>query len=47
VGALGISQLSWKYFESKLIRIGHRFSYSEFVARAETDISSTVGAPAS
>ena len=31
LGALGISQLSWKYFESKMIRIGHRFSYSEFV----------------
>lgn len=47
LGALGISQLSWRYFESKMIRIGHRFSYSEFAARAETDVSSTVGASAS
>ena len=25
---LGLAQLSWRYFESKMIRIGHRFSYA-------------------
>jgi peptidoglycan/LPS O-acetylase OafA/YrhL len=24
---LGLAQLSWKYFESKLVRLGHRFTY--------------------
>jgi peptidoglycan/LPS O-acetylase OafA/YrhL len=29
--ALGLSYLSWQYFESKMIRIGHRFSYAASV----------------
>jgi peptidoglycan/LPS O-acetylase OafA/YrhL len=27
VVALSLAQLSWKYFESKLVRLGHRFTY--------------------
>jgi peptidoglycan/LPS O-acetylase OafA/YrhL len=27
VVALSLAQLSWKYFESKLVKIGHRFAY--------------------
>ena len=26
VASLGLAQLSWRYFESKMIRIGHRLS---------------------
>lgn len=29
VAAIGISQLSWRYLESKMIRLGHRFSYTD------------------
>jgi peptidoglycan/LPS O-acetylase OafA/YrhL len=27
VGAVGLAQLSWRCFESKLVRLGHRFAY--------------------
>jgi len=29
---LGLAQLSWKYFESKLVKIGHRFTYKNRTA---------------
>ncbi len=37
VATLGLAQLSWKYFESKLVRLGHRFTYG-----AETSTPSSV-----
>jgi peptidoglycan/LPS O-acetylase OafA/YrhL len=32
VAAVGLSQLSWRYFESRLVRLGHRFSYEGSIA---------------
>jgi peptidoglycan/LPS O-acetylase OafA/YrhL len=28
VVSIGLAQLSWTYFESRLVRIGHRYTYN-------------------
>ncbi len=36
---IGIAQLSWTFFESKLIPIGHRFKYSGVPSRGKTTVA--------
>ena len=40
--AFGFSTLSWRYFESKMIAIGHRFSYAGDVVVAVPPVARAV-----
>jgi peptidoglycan/LPS O-acetylase OafA/YrhL len=40
VAAVGLAELSWRYFESKLVGLGHRYSYEgRFAARSPMPLS--------